>query len=233
MFTKDNVIEARYSNPEHDTIIVTWKDMDNEFESYIQAGSADHNSLKEAGWDDSRIEEVTVEWKRQQSAAVYHALRYAASGGVLEEVTAEIEVKKRELETYKTKVELEKEKYVQSYNLNKKLIEETKAIKEKYVKTYNLNREIKSSLEKQKERYEKEVELSKHVKEFILSKNLADAFQEDTNINPADVCMQYILMYNNDEDMVKSQKEKAIEAGKVSANLEKAKSLIEVLAAIE
>ena len=74
MFTFDNVIEARYTSSDQDTILVIYNYGDNgNVEVYIQKDSGDHRSLEAAGWNHERIVEITADWKRNQAKAMYDA----------------------------------------------------------------------------------------------------------------------------------------------------------------
>jgi len=68
VLTKDNVMQARYTNPEQDTISILFIDHDAEgkaranYEIFCQAGDQQHKELHAAGWDHATIEKETVEW---------------------------------------------------------------------------------------------------------------------------------------------------------------------------
>jgi len=59
VLTKDNVMQARYTNPEQDTISILFVDHDAEgkaranYEIFCQAGDQQHKELHAAGWDQS------------------------------------------------------------------------------------------------------------------------------------------------------------------------------------
>ena len=61
-------MQARYTNPEQDTISILFIDHDAEgkaranYEIFCQAGDQQHKELHAAGWDHATIEKETVEW---------------------------------------------------------------------------------------------------------------------------------------------------------------------------
>ena len=83
MFTKENVITARFINNEHTTIEVvhTIKD-DEKAHAYIleyDKDSTDFQALEKAGWDLERITEETAEYKREASRLYNEEINAAAA----------------------------------------------------------------------------------------------------------------------------------------------------------
>jgi hypothetical protein len=80
VLTKDNVIQARYTNPEQDTISILFVDHDAEgkaranYEIFCQAGDQQHKELHAAGWDHAAIEKETVEWIKDSHRQAGEAL---------------------------------------------------------------------------------------------------------------------------------------------------------------
>jgi hypothetical protein len=86
MFKKENIIEARWTNEQQDTILVLVKDGDNNYETFIETNSAQHKQLIDAGWNNEKITEETAEWKKEQSRALHEALTYNTRVKVREEL---------------------------------------------------------------------------------------------------------------------------------------------------
>jgi len=61
MFKKENIIEARWTNEQQDTILVLVKDGDNNYETFIETNPAQHKQLIEAEWDAKKITEASAE----------------------------------------------------------------------------------------------------------------------------------------------------------------------------
>ena len=65
--TKDNVMQARYTNPEQDTISILFIDFDSEgkaranYEIFCQAGDQQHKELHAAGWDHAKLDAATLD----------------------------------------------------------------------------------------------------------------------------------------------------------------------------
>mgnify|MGYP001595182485 FL=1 len=83
MFTKENVITARFINNEHTTIEVvhTIKD-DEKAHAYIleyDKDSTDFQALEKAGWDLERITEETAGYKREASRLYNEEINAAAA----------------------------------------------------------------------------------------------------------------------------------------------------------
>jgi hypothetical protein len=80
VLTKDNVMQARYTNPEQDTISILFVDHDAEgkaranYEIFCQAGDQQHKELHAAGWDHAAIEKETVEWIKDSHRQAGEAL---------------------------------------------------------------------------------------------------------------------------------------------------------------
>jgi hypothetical protein len=80
VLTKDNVMQARYTNPEQDTISILFVDHDAEgkaranYEIFCQAGDQQHKELHAAGWDHATIEKETVEWIKDSHRQAGEAL---------------------------------------------------------------------------------------------------------------------------------------------------------------
>ena len=82
MFTKENVISAKFINEEHTTIEVlhTSKD-DKNVRPYVleyDKDSADFKALAKAGWDLERVTEETVAYKRDTSRIYDESIHTAA-----------------------------------------------------------------------------------------------------------------------------------------------------------
>jgi hypothetical protein len=80
MFTKKNVISARFINDEHTTIEVTWSDK-KVARNYIleyDKDSEDFQALEKAGWDLERITEETVGYKKEASRLHNESIEAAA-----------------------------------------------------------------------------------------------------------------------------------------------------------
>lgn len=86
MFKKENIVEVRWTNEQQDTILVLVKDGDNNYETFIEANSALHKQLIDAGWNNEKITEETAEWKKEQSRALHEALTYNTRVKVREEL---------------------------------------------------------------------------------------------------------------------------------------------------
>lgn len=71
----NNVIEARYTNAEQDTIQVLHTVDGQVIEEYIQVGSPAHTELVECGWDHEKIVDVTAEYKKQQLKYLHDLMR--------------------------------------------------------------------------------------------------------------------------------------------------------------
>ena len=80
VLTKDNVMQARYTNPEQDTISILFVDHDAEgkaranYEIFCEAGDQQHKELHAAGWDHATIEKETVEWIKDSHRQAGEAL---------------------------------------------------------------------------------------------------------------------------------------------------------------
>ena len=82
MFTKANVISAKFINEEHTTIEVlhTSKD-DKNVRPYVleyDKDSADFKALAKAGWDLEAVTDATAEYKREASSMWNNAINEAA-----------------------------------------------------------------------------------------------------------------------------------------------------------
>ena len=91
MFTKENVITARFINNEHTTIEVvhTIKD-DEKAHAYIleyDKDSTDFQALEKAGWDLERITEETVGYKKEASRLYNEEINAAAQEWLKENPT--------------------------------------------------------------------------------------------------------------------------------------------------
>lgn len=78
MFTKDNVITARYMNAENDTIEVLYKE-DDQVHSFIfparPTTSKAWKILKESGITTSKVKDNTIQWIKDQDAALYNVVQ--------------------------------------------------------------------------------------------------------------------------------------------------------------
>ena len=67
VLTKDNVMQARYTNPEQDTIGILFIDHDADgkaranYEIFCEAGDQQHKELHAAGWDHAKIDATTLQ----------------------------------------------------------------------------------------------------------------------------------------------------------------------------
>lgn len=80
MFTKDNIISVRYTNPENDTVEVLYKsDEDGKIRPYIfpsrPTKSLPWETLRAANWTTSRVKDSTVTWIKDQNVALYGTLQ--------------------------------------------------------------------------------------------------------------------------------------------------------------
>lgn len=114
MFTKDNIISARYMNAENDTVEVLYRDVDETVHAFIMPArpttSKQWKVLKEAGWTLNKVKKQTVEWIREQRRIYEH---FAAD---LAKVYAEegiARVQAEEARNYQQRVEQEADKYDQ------------------------------------------------------------------------------------------------------------------------
>ena len=73
-------MQARYTNPEQDTISILFIDHDAEgkaranYEIFCEAGDQQHKELHAAGWDHATIEKETVEWIKDSHRQAGEAL---------------------------------------------------------------------------------------------------------------------------------------------------------------
>ena len=118
MFNKDNILEARFSNADYDTISVLYTDENgNLIETYVQVNEEDvaYKALVEAGHSKEVIEEKTVEYKKAYMSNVYNTLKERHPGTHKEVITAienEIEAKKEELASVQEQVEMKREEFL-------------------------------------------------------------------------------------------------------------------------
>jgi hypothetical protein len=88
MFTKENVISAKFINEEHTTIeVVHTIEGDDKAHSYIleyDKDSQDFQALEKAGWDLERITEETMGYKKE-SSRIYDESIQAAADEILKE----------------------------------------------------------------------------------------------------------------------------------------------------
>jgi len=101
MYTKENVLQARYTNSAQDTILVNWTDNESgNFESYVTVGDNNHKALYEAGWDHAAINNSTLTYineiedvKEENVQAFKKAIRAEMEAAVwpeLEELNGQI-----------------------------------------------------------------------------------------------------------------------------------------------
>jgi hypothetical protein len=100
MFTKENVITARFINDEHTTIEVvhTIKD-DEKAHAYIleyDKDSKDFQALEKAGWDLERVTEETMGYKREASRIHNESIETAAQEWLKENPPEEVVVERIE-----------------------------------------------------------------------------------------------------------------------------------------
>lgn len=78
MFTKDNIISARYMNAENDTVEVLYSE-DGETHAFIfparPTKSLPWKTLKEAGITTSKVKDNTIEWIKDQQRLQYQVSR--------------------------------------------------------------------------------------------------------------------------------------------------------------
>jgi|TARA_B110000858_G_C17777411_1_gene462938 hypothetical protein len=101
MFKKENIIEARWTNEQQDTILVLVKDGDNNYETFIETNSAQHKQLIEAEWDAEKITEASAEWKKEQARILHEALTFSTKVEIrekLDEIEKDYDRSKAELD---------------------------------------------------------------------------------------------------------------------------------------
>ena len=75
-----DIIEARYTNDQQDTILVLHStEEDGIIEEYIQPDTVQHKALVDLGWSEEKIVDTTAEFKRQQMASVVEVAKTAAA----------------------------------------------------------------------------------------------------------------------------------------------------------
>ena len=143
VLTKDNVMQARYTNPEQDTISILFIDHDAEgkaranYEIFCQAGDQQHKELHAAGWDHATIEKETVEWiKDSHKQAGEALLGHKATKIIDERLQATKDALANEMEaivhTKKTRNDMLKE-----IEINQHFIDQKQAEKEKIEELLN------------------------------------------------------------------------------------------------
>ena len=143
VLTKDNVMQARYTNPEQDTISILFVDHDAEgkaranYEIFCQAGDQQHKELHAAGWDHATIEKETVEWiKDSHKQAGEALLGHKATKIIDERLQATKDALANEMEaivhTKKTRNDMLKE-----IEINQHFIDQKQAEKEKIEELLN------------------------------------------------------------------------------------------------
>lgn len=101
MFKKENIVEARWTNEQQDTILVLVKDGDNNYETFIETNSAQHKQLIEAEWDADKITEASAEWKKEQARILHEALTFSTKVEIrekLDEIEKDYDRSKAELD---------------------------------------------------------------------------------------------------------------------------------------
>jgi hypothetical protein len=82
-----DIIEARYTNDQQDTILVLHStEEDGIIEEYIQPDTVQYKALVDLGWSEEKIVDTTAEFKRQQMASVVEVAKTAAADLYKEEV---------------------------------------------------------------------------------------------------------------------------------------------------
>jgi len=143
VLTKDNVMQARYTNPEQDTISILFIDHDAEgkaranYEIFCQAGDQQHKELHAAGWDHATIEKETVEWIKDSHRQAGEALLgHNATKIIDERLQATKDALANEMEaivhTKKTRNDMLKE-----IEINQHFIDQKQAEKEKIEELLN------------------------------------------------------------------------------------------------
>jgi len=137
VLTKDNVMQARYTNPEQDTISILFIDHDAEgkaranYEIFCQAGDQQHKELHAAGWDHATIEKETVEWiKDSHKQAGEALLGHKATKIIDERLQATKDALANEMEaivhTKKTRDDMLKEIEINQHFIDQKQAEREK-----------------------------------------------------------------------------------------------------------
>lgn len=109
-----NVIEARYTDPSQQTVIVLHRVGDNVIEEYIEKGSVQYKALEEAGFDHDKLVDLTAEWKRAQSLQLYQLAEAALGerfGDMIKEKEDRVEFLRSELDTLQAEYEKQVVKY--------------------------------------------------------------------------------------------------------------------------
>lgn len=156
MFDEDKIIEARWGNEDHTTIISLMNlddgnpDMATEF--IIEAGSVEHKALNEAGWPDQRISDLTAEWNKSQHQAVIDSLAYNA-----QKEFQEIEDDK---EYWKS---IAREKRDEAQHAIKSYEKQIAKIKEDAVAQYKEQQNLADKLETQKQRLFREILIAREL----------------------------------------------------------------------
>ena len=136
-------MQARYTNPEQDTISILFVDHDAEgkaranYEIFCQAGDQQHKELHAAGWDHATIEKETVEWiKDSHKQAGEALLGHKATKIIDERLQATKDALANEMEaivhTKKTRNDMLKE-----IEINQHFIDQKQAEKEKIEELLN------------------------------------------------------------------------------------------------
>lgn len=74
------IIEARYTNPQQDTILVLHEtESDGIIEEYIQPGSIQHEAIEEHGWTEEKLIDATAEFKKEQLAELNQVAKLSAA----------------------------------------------------------------------------------------------------------------------------------------------------------
>jgi len=98
MFTKENVITAKFINDEHAVIevLTNIKDTVHSYALEYDKDSEDFKNLEKAGWDLERITEETVGYKREASRIHNESIQAAAQEWIKENPPEEVVVERIE-----------------------------------------------------------------------------------------------------------------------------------------
>ena len=113
MFTKDNVITARYMNAENDTIEVLYKE-DGQVHAFIfparPTASKAWKILKEAGITTSKVKDNTVEWIKDQHKTLYKVVREYVEPMVADSVADSVDAMQKDYDAFVVKTNEEMRK---------------------------------------------------------------------------------------------------------------------------
>lgn len=107
-----DIIEARYTNDQQDTILVLHStEEDGIIEEYIQPDTVQYKALVDLGWSEEKIVDTTAEFKRQQMASVVEAAKTAAADVYKEEIKRhQAEAERSQRHSLEARVHAERER---------------------------------------------------------------------------------------------------------------------------